>query len=77
MDSDKWDKIKQRWIRYLNQEPECGLDFCDCCGDCLHCDGDYCVVCGNHVLEIGYSDLSAADREKMKAEIRSETGLAV
>lgn len=25
-------------------EPECGKDFCDRCGDCLHCyDGNPCV----------------------------------
>lgn len=25
-------------IRVEDREPECGRDFCDRCGDCLHCD---------------------------------------
>ena len=28
----------------VEDEPECGADFCDRCGDCLHCyGGDECV----------------------------------
>lgn len=27
-----------------NREPICGQDFCDACGDCLHCSGgDECL----------------------------------
>jgi hypothetical protein len=27
-----------------DREPECGVDFCDSCGDCLHCyGGDPCL----------------------------------
>lgn len=30
-------------IRVEEAEPECGEDFCDSCGDCLHCySGDDC-----------------------------------
>lgn len=37
-------------------EPECGEDFCDRCGDCLHCyGGENCFGDGNdngpHVFE--------------------------
>lgn len=26
-------------IRTEDAEPECGIDFCDSCGDCLDCNG--------------------------------------
>jgi len=26
-------------LRVEEAEPECGVDFCDRCGDCLHCYG--------------------------------------
>ena len=26
-------------IKTINAEPQCGIDFCDECGDCLHCYG--------------------------------------
>lgn len=30
-------------IRIIEKEPECGKDFCEICGDCLHCyGGDPC-----------------------------------
>jgi len=30
-------------VEYVRAEPECGVDFCDHCGDCLHCyGGDPC-----------------------------------
>jgi len=34
---------KHELIRVEDAEPECGEDFCDLCGDCLACYGDYCV----------------------------------
>jgi hypothetical protein len=30
-----------------NEEPECGEDFCDRCGDCLACYGDGCYTGGD------------------------------
>jgi hypothetical protein len=30
----------ERFLRFEQREPECGEDFCDCCGDCLSCYGD-------------------------------------
>ena len=30
-------------LRTEEAEPECGVDFCDSCGDCLECyGGDWC-----------------------------------
>ncbi len=29
-------------------EPVCGEDFCDACGDCLHCDADAACLYGEH-----------------------------
>ena len=38
-----WSETQDTLIRYEDREPECGEDFCDSCGDCLHCyAGDYC-----------------------------------
>jgi hypothetical protein len=32
-----------RFLKKVDAEPECGEDFCDSCGDCLHCySGDPC-----------------------------------
>jgi len=41
------------FIRSEDAEPECGKDFCDTCGDCLHCyGGDNCYLnrygCGHY-----------------------------
>lgn len=35
--------------------PVCGEDFCDGCGDCLHCYGDYCNGGCDWVIYIGDS----------------------
>lgn len=32
-----------KFLKYEDIEPECGVHFCDVCGDCLHCyGGDTC-----------------------------------
>lgn len=37
------------FVREEDAEPECGEDFCDECGDCLHCyGGDSCTEEGGH-----------------------------
>lgn len=33
-------KWGETFLRESDDEPECGKDFCDSCGDCLHCYGD-------------------------------------
>jgi hypothetical protein len=36
--------ILSKFVKTVNDEPECGEDFCDSCGDCLHCyGGDECL----------------------------------
>ena len=38
-------EVEQPDGSYINEErdeAQCGKDFCDRCGDCLHCDGDIC-----------------------------------
>ena len=47
-------------------EPECGRDFCDTCGDCLHC--DYCP-CGYWVSYAGTED----DAERRQEAIEDGT----
>lgn len=34
------DKKTYEIIDVIEAEPECGIDFCDSCGDCLHCFGE-------------------------------------
>jgi hypothetical protein len=42
-----WDKRGDKLLRVDNAEPECGQNFCDRCGDCLHCYGyHHCVTGG-------------------------------
>lgn len=37
-------------IKTEEAEPKCGEDFCDECGDCLHCyGGDPCYNGGEHI----------------------------
>ena len=39
-------------LRIVDAEPRCGVDFCDRCGDCLHCYGDApCYKGGNEYGE--------------------------
>lgn len=39
---------KTKFIKSVDAEPECGKDFCDSCGDCLHCyGGDECLENAN------------------------------
>ena len=41
--------IKSIYIREEDEIPVCGQDFCDTCGDCLHCYGDLgCIGGGGH-----------------------------
>jgi hypothetical protein len=51
-------------IGSLEREREvCGRDFCDECGDCLHCYGDDpCVNDGVHRWLYYLNDLSQEDR---------------
>ena len=38
-----YDDRGETLLRTVEAEPECGEDFCDKCGDCLHCyEGDPC-----------------------------------
>ena len=38
-----YDEYTFEFLRVEDAEPECGVDFCDRCGDCLHCyGGDTC-----------------------------------
>ena len=32
-----YDEYTCELLRVEDAEPECGVDFCDRCGDCLHC----------------------------------------
>jgi hypothetical protein len=32
-----WHETEDKLLRVDDAEPECGEDFCDTCGDCLHC----------------------------------------
>ena len=34
-----YDSTGRKLLRTEEAVPECGKDFCDRCGDCLHCDG--------------------------------------
>jgi hypothetical protein len=36
----------QTLLRTEERVPECGKDFCDRCGDCLHCYGDDPCISG-------------------------------
>jgi len=39
-------------LRVVDAEPDCGVDFCDACGDCLHCyGGDPCYKGGGEYGE--------------------------
>jgi hypothetical protein len=34
-------------VKHISAIPKCGEDFCDACGDCLHCYGeDECLSSG-------------------------------
>ncbi len=37
-------------LRVEEGEPQCGHDFCDRCGDCLHCYQDGCYQGGEWVV---------------------------
>lgn len=44
-------KFGETFLRESDDDPTCGMDFCDSCGDCLHCFGcDQCFgnVDGKH-----------------------------
>jgi hypothetical protein len=48
---DKNDKL----VKVEEEEPVCMVNFCDSCGDCLHCYGaDSCKDGGSH-LWVAYS----------------------
>jgi hypothetical protein len=56
-----WNKL----IRIDEAEPECGKDFCDSCGDCLHCYGGYCYGTndGRDCWWVVYEDEAEATKE--------------
>lgn len=37
-----------KFLYHVNAAPKCGEDFCDSCGDCLHCYGDDWCPDGSH-----------------------------
>jgi len=44
-----YDEEGLKFIRFVEAIPKCGEDFCDTCGDCLHCFGDMiCMDNGTH-----------------------------
>ena len=45
-------------------EPECGVDFCDQCGDCLYCHGD---EMGSNQCEWGHSWVKYEDEPSVKS----------
>lgn len=48
---------RYRAVERLEAEPRCGEDFCDDCGDCLHCyAGDSCYAGEGSHLWVVYSD---------------------
>lgn len=38
-----YDERGDVFIRAVEAEPECGKNFCDSCGDCLHCYPGECI----------------------------------
>lgn len=49
MQKEIWDERGERLLRIEQAEPVCGEDFCDTCGDCLHCYGsEPCLYGGEH-----------------------------
>lgn len=55
-------------LRTEEAEPECGVDFCDRCGDCLHCYQDGCYQNGEWIegvdcLWVKYEEEPIQDKE--------------
>lgn len=49
MQKEIWNETGDQFIRIEQAEAICGQDFCDHCGDCLHCYGDEpCIDGGKH-----------------------------
>jgi len=67
---------KEELLRYLQNAPLCGDDFCDDCGDCLSC---YSDGWGDHTHTwVVYTDwLTDDEREQMAAELSKEVGYPV
>jgi len=43
-----WNEEGTKYIRGEQAIPKCGEDFCDNCGDCLHCYGKDECLDGSH-----------------------------
>ena len=53
-----------RLLRIVEADPECGIDYCDTCGDCLHCyGGDPCYDTedGKHFWAVYENDPEVQD----------------
>lgn len=56
---DEWViEDKPSWIcrKCKDVYPECGRDFCQCCGDCLACYGEDCSEHGCHKCSVWEND---------------------
>lgn len=47
------------FLRWEDIKPECGEDFCEKCGDCLHCFPDVCSGSNESHLFVRYEDHTA------------------
>jgi hypothetical protein len=69
-----YDDKSNKLIEIVEAEPVCGEDFCDSCGDCLHCyGGDECLEgYGGEHYWVEYREAEAADAAER--EVSDEKG---
>lgn len=66
---EKWEQ-RLLYRRYLLGVALCG-DYCDTCGDCLHCNGENgtCINGGDHTWVIDVPDLTDDDKMALRHEV--------
>lgn len=55
--------------RWLLDEPICG-DYCDACGDCLHCYSEMCMNGGEHSWVINTDLLTEDDKQVIERQFQ-------